>query len=81
MSRRSLERRFHEALGETPAQEIRRVRVRKALLLLTTSAMPIPRVAELSGFGSGMYLSHVIRGETGMTPLKYRNTMKHGRPT
>jgi LacI family transcriptional regulator len=76
MSRRSLERRFQDTLGHSPADEIRRVRVRKALLLLTGSSMPIPKVAELSGFGSGMYLSQVIRAETGMTPLKYRNLMR-----
>lgn len=76
MSRRSLERRFVTALGHSPADEIRRVRLRHALMLLATSALPIPVVAERSGFGSGMYLAQVMRQEQGMTPLRYRNAMR-----
>jgi LacI family transcriptional regulator len=73
MSRRSLERRFLQALGRSPADELRRVRLRKALMLLTTSSLSIPRIAEESGFSSGIYLAQVVRQGTGMTPRDYRN--------
>lgn len=76
MSRRSLERRFVATLGHSPADEIRRVRLAHALMLLATSTLPIPIVAEKSGFGSGMYLAQVMRQEQGMTPLRYRNAMR-----
>lgn len=76
MARRSLERKFQELLGRSPAAEIRRVRIERATQLLAETSLPIPKVAEASGFGSPMYLSHVIKSATGLTPLKYRNRMR-----
>lgn len=73
MSRRSLERRFLQVLGRSPADELRRVRLRKALMLLTTTTLTIPRIAEAAGFSSGIYLAQVVRQGTGMTPRDYRN--------
>ncbi len=76
VARRSLERKFSDVLGRSPASEIRRVRLQHATRLLSETSMPIPKVAEASGFGSPMYLAHVIKSATGLTPLKYRNRMR-----
>jgi LacI family transcriptional regulator len=73
IARRSLERKFHDGLGRSPAAEIRRVRLARATQLLAETSMPIPKVAQASGFGSQMYLASVVREATGLTPLKYRN--------
>lgn len=72
MSRRSLERAFQESLGRSPAMEIRRVRIERAKQLLATTDLPIPKVAQASGFGTGEYLATLFRQVTGITPLKYR---------
>ncbi len=72
ISRRSLERFFHDLLGRSPAEEIRRVRIERAKQLLATTDLAIPKVAKASGFGTGEYLATLFRQEVGMTPLKYR---------
>jgi LacI family transcriptional regulator len=71
-SRRRLERLFHDLLGRSPAEEIRRVRIERARHLLATTDLSIPRVAAASGFGTGEYLATVFRQATGTSPLKYR---------
>ena len=76
VARRSLERKFQETLGRSPAAEIRRVRLEHARRLLAQTVMSIPQVAEACGFGSPMYLAHVLKQTTGLTPLKYRNRMR-----
>jgi len=72
IARRSLERFFQESLGRSPADEIRRVRLERAKHLLATTDLPIPKVAQASGFGTGEYLATLMRRTIGMTPLKYR---------
>lgn len=73
ISRRSLERRFEQILGRSPAEEIRRIRLEKARQLLIETDMPIPSVATAAGFGSPEYLNYVFRTEFGQTPQKYRS--------
>lgn len=77
LSRRVLERRFESALGRTPAAEIRRLRLEQAKTLLETTDLPVPDVAEQSGFGSPEYLAAVFRRDVGLTPLKYRRTARN----
>ena len=76
IARRSLERRFEQVLGRTPAAEIRRVRLETAQRLLIDTDMPVPSVAESSGFGSPEYLSYAFKRALGQTPLKYRSLMR-----
>ena len=59
-------------------EEIARVHLERAKSLLVQTDMPIPRVAEASGYGSPEYLASVFRRATGLTPLKYR-TRARGR--
>lgn len=72
MSRSSLERRFQEALGRSPADEIRRVRLESAKQLLAGTDLPVPEVAEASGFQSREYLAYTFKRATGLTPREYR---------
>jgi LacI family transcriptional regulator len=77
LSRRALERRFEAALGRSPASEIRRTRLERARSLLETTDMPIPEVAEKSGFGSPEYLAAIFHKTFGLTPLKYRRSARN----
>ncbi len=72
ISRRHLERRFQEVLGRTPATEIRRVHLERARELLAETDLPIPAVANKSGFGSPEYLAYVFKEELGLSPRNYR---------
>jgi LacI family transcriptional regulator len=76
VSRRVLERRFLEGLGRSPASEIRRAHLELARQLLVETDMPIPEVAEASGFGSPEYLAYVFRTDTGKTPRRYRTEIR-----
>ena len=76
ISRRGLEMRFAQMLGRTPAEEIRRVHLERAKKLLLETDLPIPDVANGSGFGSPEYMTYVFRSELKHTPLKYRKLMR-----
>ena len=72
VSRRSLERRFLSVLGRTVHDEIARSHLEHAVDLLVRTEMPMPAVAQASGYGSPEYFSTVFKERMGVTPLKYR---------
>jgi len=72
ISRRSLERRFKTILHRSIGEEIARVRLDQAKLLLETTEMQIPAVAQASGYGSPEYLATIFKRHTGLTPRQYR---------
>jgi LacI family transcriptional regulator len=74
VSRRVLERRFGEQLQRTPAAELRRFQLDRARQLLAETNLPMPDVAEKSGFGSQAYLSAVFRKHFDQTPRHFRRT-------
>ena len=76
VSRRSLDRRFQQTLGRTPAEEIRRARLERASQLLADTDMPIPKVAACSGFGSREYFARAFRLQTGLSPRQYRSRVQ-----
>ena len=72
MSRSSLERRFQQTLERSPAEEIRRVHLERAKQLLADTDMPVPDVADASGFQSREYLACAFKRATKLTPREYR---------
>ncbi len=76
LSRRSLDRRFQETLGRTPAEEIRRVRLERARQLLADTDMPVPKVAFTAGFTSREYFAQAFKREIGLSPRQYRNRIQ-----
>lgn len=79
ISASTLTRKFRATLGRTPAEEIKRSRVEAARRLLTTTDMPLARVAIESGIGSQSQLSQYIRQSTGLTPQQLRKRELWGR--
>lgn len=75
-SRRMLERKFLRLLGRSPASEIRNAHYRQACRLLVDTDLPIPDIAEASGFGSPEYFAYSFKAESGKTPLEYRKTIR-----
>lgn len=78
MARRSLERRFQELLGRSPAEEIRRVKIDKVRHLLDTTGMSIPDIAEACGFNYVEHMIPVFRKYHGSTPSRYRANARLG---
>lgn len=72
VNRRRLERMFRKVLGRTPHQEIARVRVERAKQLLSSTNLPMPLVAERSGFESARRLTENFRLLTRQSPSAYR---------
>ena len=64
--------RFREATGHSVLDEIRHVRLEKALALLGGTDTPIGAVADFCGFGSGVELRRVFRAYTGMSMRQWR---------
>lgn len=71
-SRRSLEVRFKRALGRTMQKEIWRVHLEKAKQLLVETHLPLPDVADRSGFSDAQRLCEVFRRELKESPSAYR---------
>jgi LacI family transcriptional regulator len=71
VNRRTLERRFASVLGHSPLEEIRRVRLERAKVLLQTD-LPIYDVAKRSGYATPEYLATSFRQATGVAPTAYR---------
>jgi len=78
IARRSLERRFVELLGRSPAEEIRRVKIEKVRRMLESTDLPILDIAMSCGFN---YLEHMIpvfKKYHGSTPSRYRKNSRLG---
>jgi LacI family transcriptional regulator len=79
ISRRALEQRFQNVLKRGIGEEIRRVHLDQAKLLLATTVFSVAEVAQQSGYGSSHYFSRVFRNETGQTPSQFQASF-HGKP-
>jgi len=71
VNRRTLERRFISVLGHTPLEEIRRIRMERAKVLLQTD-LPIYEVANQCGFATPEYMATSFLQAMKMTPTAYR---------
>lgn len=74
VSRVWLEKQFRDSLDRTPLEEIHRHKINVAKRLLEETNLPIERVAEECGFGSGIYFSQFFRAKTGTTPSACRRS-------
>jgi LacI family transcriptional regulator len=76
LSRRALERRMRKLLGRSPKEEIMRVQILRAKELLTETNLPAATIAEKCGYSQAKYFSQVFHTKVGLSPSKYRSTMK-----
>jgi LacI family transcriptional regulator len=76
LSRRTLERRFRHALGESILDHIRGAQVERSKRLLGDSAIPLSKVARVSGFTSVKAMNAIFSRVAGTTPLGYRKSIK-----
>jgi LacI family transcriptional regulator len=73
VSRSLLERKFREAFGRSPWDQVTQLRLRKAEQLLAETRLSIAEIAERSGFGTPEYFSAAFRKLTGISPRSARN--------
>ena len=72
VSRRKLERHFREALGMTPSEADRLIRVEQAKHLLRTTDRSATRIAADTGFCDLPHMIKVFRSAVGTTPEAFR---------
>jgi transcriptional regulator GlxA family with amidase domain len=72
VSRRSLERRFSRATGNSILSEITRCRLERAQRLLRETNLPVYRVAAESGFGSVKASSRAFQLMEACSPAAFR---------
>lgn len=70
--------RFLAETGQTPADWLRRARLRRAKRLLATTDRPVTGLAFDLGFPTSQYFATVFRRYTGMTPLEWRRQVGSG---
>lgn len=76
IARRTLERRMRLAIGRTPQEELLRVKLERARILLAETALTLEEIAFRAGFNHMQYLSLVFRKTHGVTPGQYRKSMQ-----
>jgi LacI family transcriptional regulator len=72
ISRSVLERRFRKLVGRSVNEEIVRLRLAKAVELLSSTQMELKAIAVKTGFNSQSYMSAVFREKLNVTPGSYR---------
>ncbi len=77
VSSRTLERRFKETLNCSPEDEIIRLRLERAKMLLRDSNLPIHAISRQTGFSTSEYFSSLFRRKCEMTPSQYRNLYRN----
>src|SRR5437764_2898615 len=72
LSRSVLERRFRKIVGRSINGEIVRLRINRAIELLTETELELKVVAQRAGFGAQSYMNAVFQSKVGKTPGSFR---------
>lgn len=76
VSRRKLERHFDQALGVTPKEADRRIRLAQVKHLLGRSDRSVARIAAETGFCDASHLIRIFREAEGVTPEAWRTAQR-----
>lgn len=79
MSERSFSRRFHAAVGTSPAKYVERCRVSAARGRLEQTGHTLERIASACGFRSSEILRRAFIRELGVSPTAYRERFRSSR--
>jgi LacI family transcriptional regulator len=77
VSTSTLLRRFSQAIGRSPRQELIRLQLGRVEELLRDTALPLPRIAKLVGFNYPECMMKLFKRKTGLTPTEFRNRLRH----
>lgn len=76
MSVRTLNRRFKNALGQTPLDYLQEIRINIAKDLLKTSNLSISEIADKVGYQDTGYFTSLFKKKLATTPNAYRDTVR-----
>jgi LacI family transcriptional regulator len=72
ISRSTLKRRFATILRRSPHEEIRRVQLQRVMQLLSTTRLPLAKIAQMTGFLHIESMCRLFKQKTDVTPGRYR---------
>lgn len=72
LSRSALAERFRSALGDTPLNHLRTLRMQKAMQLLADTRQPLEQIAQTVGYQDAFGFSKVFKRTTGQSPRQFR---------
>src|SRR5207249_7899023 len=72
LSRSVLERRFRKIVGRSINSEMVRLRINRAIELLTETSLELKVIAQRAGFGTQSYMNAVFQAKIGKTPGSFR---------
>lgn len=73
MSRSVFADRFSAAFGAPPIEFLKRIRLREAARLLSTTDLPVKKIARVVGYESRSYFSRAFRARYALDPSDYRS--------
>jgi LacI family transcriptional regulator len=76
LSRRVLEKKFSQTIGNSIYKEIQRQRIEKVVALLLDTNLPVSEIASFCGFPDSKNLSRLFRETYTLTPLQFRKNSK-----
>jgi LacI family transcriptional regulator len=72
LARHLLERRYRQAVGRSPHNDIRRAQIAKVKQLLIETDLPLKNITQLVGIQHTEYLNVLFRRHEGITPGRFR---------
>mgnify|MGYP000070601683 CR=1 FL=1 len=72
ISRSTLDRRFHKAMGRSVQKEMRRIRVAQIAKMLIETDLTITQIARAMNFTGIEHLGRYFKREKGLSPVEYR---------
>jgi LacI family transcriptional regulator len=76
LSRSVLERRFRKSVGRSINSEIVRLRLNRAIELLTETNLELKVIAQQAGFGAQAYMNAVFQAKLARTPGSFRRAVR-----
>lgn len=76
LSTKHFGRKFRDALGLTPMEYLRRVRLNQARGALASSEAPVGTIARQCGFEDSAHFSRAFKTHWGASPLEFRRTLR-----
>jgi len=73
MSRRTFERKFKSATGDTPLLYLQRVRIETAKKLLEANTKTVDEIAYDVGYNESNFFRKIFKKQTHLTPKAYRD--------
>jgi len=81
VSRRQLERLFHEKTGISPGSALNRIRMTKAMFLVERTSRPLIEIALDVGFENSSHFGRKFRKSFGTTPVRFRQERRQQKPS